>query len=489
MTAVLALAVVSFRLAVATDLTTLWGAYSPYFASGTYEPPPKGCAIDQVNIVRFYPLLVSAVIILQLERHGARYPTSGATPAIVVAVQKLQNATSYADPRFDFFKDFTYTLGADSLVPFGAIQSQQAGALAYHRYSKLVTEDQLPFVRSDSKQRVVDSATNWTAGFSAASFYEYNPVLAVVLSESGNDTLDDSGCPNAGSSDLQTSAWIDASSSPITQRLNSAAPGANLNGNDTYNLMSMCAFHTVAIARGAELTLSPFCALFEDGDFVDFEYYMDLDKYYGTGYGGYLGAVQGVGYINELIARLTDSPVKDSTQTNSTLDSDPATFPLNRTIYADFSHDDELAAIYAAMGLFNQSVPLNPVELTMGRTWVASRLVPFAARMVVERMQCEGAVGTVKALRVFVNDVLQPLGGGIYYTRAVHHMNCESTEDKHVCRGWLSSHHNTRCQRLEFCRARSGERWPVEICSVNDFVQSQGYARRDGDGDWQKCSV
>nr|GAT46630.1 phytase [Mycena chlorophos] len=438
MTAVLALAVVSLsvRLAVATDLTTLWGAYSPYFASGTYELPPKGCTIDQVNI---------------LERHGARYPTSGATPAIVAAVQKLQNATSYADPRFDFLKDFTYTLGADSLVPFGAIQSQQAGALAYHRYSKLVTKDQLPFVRSDSKQRVVDSATNWTAGFSAASFYEYNPVLAVVLSESGNDTLDDSGCPNAGSSDLQTSAWIDASSSPLTQRLNSAAPGANLNGNDTYNLMSMCAFHTVATAKGAELTLSPFCALFEDGDFEDFEYYMDLDKYYGTGYGGYLGAVQGVGYVNELIARLTDSPVKDSTQTNSTLDSEPATFPLNRTIYADFSHDDELAAIYAAMGLFNQSVPLNPVERTIGRTWVASRLVPFAARMVVERMDCEVAAGApVKALRIFVNDALQP---------------------------------------LEFCRARFGDGWPVGICSVDDFVQSQGYARQNGDGDWQKCFV
>lgn len=34
------------------------------------------------------------------------------------------------------------------------------------------------------------------------------------------------------------------------------------------------------------------------------------------------------GWINELIARLTDSPVQDETTTNRTLDADEATFPL-----------------------------------------------------------------------------------------------------------------------------------------------------------------
>ena len=34
------------------------------------------------------------------------------------------------------------------------------------------------------------------------------------------------------------------------------------------------------------------------------------------------------GWINELIARLTDSPLEDETTTNRTLDADEATFPL-----------------------------------------------------------------------------------------------------------------------------------------------------------------
>lgn len=49
--------------------------------------------------------------------------------------------------------------------------------------------------------------------------------------------------------------------------------------------------------------------------------------------------MQCVGYINELIARLTAQNVSDDTQMNSTLDSSPDAFPLNRTLYADFSHD------------------------------------------------------------------------------------------------------------------------------------------------------
>jgi hypothetical protein len=50
--------------------------------------------------------------------------------------------------------------------------------------------------------------------------------------------------------------------------------------------------------------------------------------------------VQGVGYVNELIARLTNASVRDTTSVNHTLDADPATFPLGRAFYADFTHEN-----------------------------------------------------------------------------------------------------------------------------------------------------
>ena len=151
--------------------------------------------------------------------------------------------------------------------------------------------------------------------------------------------------------------------------------------------------------------------------------------------------MQGVGYVNELIARLTSQPVQDETQTNRTLDSSPVTFPLNRTIYADFSHDNQMVAIYSAIGLFRQQEPLPTTNADPKRTWRISRMTPFAGRMATEKLECAGR----DFVRIFVDDALQP---------------------------------------LEFCGGNSSG-----MCSLEAFVESQRYARSNGEGDFQKCST
>ena len=148
--------------------------------------------------------------------------------------------------------------------------------------------------------------------------------------------------------------------------------------------------------------------------------------------------MQGVGYVNELLARLTGKPVKDATQTNRTLDSSPTTFPLDRTLYADFSHDNQMIAIYSAMGLFKQPSALNTTQPDPNRTWLTSRLVPFAARFVAERLNCGGET----FVRILVSDQVQP---------------------------------------LEFCGSGNG------LCNLDKFVASQEYARENGRGDFEKC--
>lgn len=250
-------------------------------------------------------------------------------------------------------------------------------------------------------------------------------------------------CPNAGSSATQTAEWLAIYAPPITARLNAWAPGADLSDRETSALISLCAFHTAATTPD---TLSPFCALFTLSDFTSFDYYYDVDKYYNTGYGAQrgLGRVQGVGYVNELLARLTRMPVRDQTQTNRTLDSDPATFPLNRTIYADFSHDNTMVAIFAALGLFRQPRPLSTSEPDARRTWRTTQIVPFSGRMVVEELACdEGG----EYVRILVNDALQSLNF------------CASEEDG----------------------------FGVDLCSLHAFVESQSYARSNGGGDWERC--
>jgi hypothetical protein len=160
-------------------------------------------------------------------------------------------------------------------------------------------------------------------------------------------------------------------------------------------------------------------------------------------YGQTLGRVQGVGYVNELLARLTGKPVRDHTQTNHTLDSSPTTFPLDRSIYIDFSHDNTMIAIYTALGLFQQPKHLDPGQPDPNRTWLVSKMVPFSGRMAVEKVQCRSGRTTEDFVRILVNDAVQPL--------------------------------------LEFCQGKHG------LCELGDFVKSQGYARSDGDGDFEKC--
>ena len=85
-------------------------------------------------------------------------------------------------------------------------------------------------------------------------------------------------CPKAGNADEQTHHWQSIFAPSIVDRLNQAAPGADLTNVNIPYLMSLCPFETVA-----KETRSKFCELFTPEEFEAFEYYGDLDKYYGFG--------------------------------------------------------------------------------------------------------------------------------------------------------------------------------------------------------------
>lgn len=196
--------------------------------------------------------------------------------------------------------------------------------------------------------------------------------------------------------------------SPITDRLNHDLDGAKLNAHKTVYLMDLCPFDTVNSPTGA---VSPFCSLFTAEEWAQYDYYQSVSKYYGFGAGNAFGPTQGIGFVNELIARLTGQPVQDHTSVNQTLDdSGGTTFPLDRKLYADFSHDNTITSILFAMGLFNDTKPLSTnkvqtVDDTNGYT--AARTVPFAARVYVEKMKCDGK--KEELVRVIVNGRVIPL--------------------------------------------------------------------------------
>ncbi|RDW92094.1 hypothetical protein BP5796_01488 [Coleophoma crateriformis] len=420
--------------------TQLWGQYSPYFSvpSNISAEIPAQCEVTFAQI---------------LSRHGARDPTSSKTKLYNATIQKIQSGATAYGAGYTFLKDYEYTLGADDLSVFGQQQMINSGTKYFNRYKSLAKHYD-PFVRSSGSDRVVESAYNFTQGFHKAriasgagdSAYPYNVVI--ISEDSGfNNTLDHGLCTSfedgydSTIGDSAQAIWAAIFTPNITARLNGNLPGANLTMAETIHMMDLCPFTTVSSEIGV---ITKFCSLFTEAEWRNYDYYESLGKYYGYGPGNPLGPTQGIGFTNELIARLTNTSVEDHTSTNSTLDGSETTFPLGRKLYADFSHDNDMTAIFSAMGLFNSTPTLLNTTIetaTQLNGYSASWTVPFAARAYFEKMSCAGH--EEELVRVIINDRVVPL---------------------------------TTCGGDHLGR-----------CSVSAFVDSLSFA--EAGGDWNQCFV
>lgn len=397
---------------------------------------PSGCTLTFAQI---------------LSRHGARDPTASKTKTYSNLVSRIHMSVGTYGPGFEFLRDFEYTLGADQLTVFGQHEMVNSGIKFYNRYRELANET-APFIRSAGQDRVVESALNWTQGYHSQLLRDNPsdklpyPLLSIPEETGVNNTLNHGLCTAfetgaySNISDAAQSKWLAKFAPSITARLNKGLPGANITDKETTYLMDLCAFETVASDRGA--TISPICGLFSTSEWADYGYFQSVGKWYGYGPGNPLGSTQGVGWVSELIARLTSTPVKDSTSTNRTLDGNPETFPLGKALYADFSHDNDMMGVYAALGLYNGTAELDLTARMSGEEaggFAAAWTVPFGARMYVEKMVC--GKETEEMVRVLVNDRVVPLKG---------------------------------------CGADGEER-----CRLGAFVESLGFVR--GGGRWGEC--
>ncbi|SGY83726.1 BQ5605_C009g05652 [Microbotryum silenes-dioicae] len=243
-------------------------------------------------------------------------------------------------------------------------------------------------------------------------FLRYPIQASVIISETSDSRNTLSNCPNLVSivpdaQDEWRAVWTPA----VVQRLQSEE-SYGLNSKDVLNFAYLCAFDSYAINA-----TSPFCGLLKSFEWAYIEYDGDLDKYYGNAYpGAPLSRSQGTGYVNELSARLTSDRSyvdKDTTQVNHTLDSDSKTFPLDKKFYADVGYNNLMLAVFGILGFF-QDDPLSTTLPCPMRSFVSSKMVPFAGRMVVESLDCSGAFeggywgkifkGRTDFVRVMVND-------------------------------------------------------------------------------------
>jgi hypothetical protein len=364
---------------------------------------PEQCHISFVNI---------------LSRHGARYPTDGKTEIYRATAEKLR-FTKTTEAGFRFLRNYHYTLGADDLTDFGRQQMVDSGRKFYKRYTTL-SKHMIPFIRASGSQRVEESAQMFASGFHQAKLadnvggqpdeYPYD-VLVISEADGQNNTLNHGTCQSfeedpaihgvgSRAQNMFTSTFVPGLTTQLDRILK-----VGLSDADILNIMDMCAFETVASSDG---TPHQICSLFNHEQWKLYNHYQSLGKWYGYGNGNPLGPTQGVGFVNELIARITMHSVQDHTSVNHTLDSSLITFPLDRALYADFSHDNTMTSILSAFGLYDSTPPLSNTTLGQdSKGYSAAWTVPFAARIYFEKMKCKGIVEEL--VRVVVNDRVVPM--------------------------------------------------------------------------------
>ncbi|EJD54727.1 phosphoglycerate mutase-like protein [Auricularia subglabra TFB-10046 SS5] len=394
------------------DMFRYWGNLSPWYSIekggfGVDSTPeaPSGCRVTALHF---------------LHRHGARYPTNWASyggPVKLASRLHKQAAKWDASGDLAFLNDWNYRLGGEILTPFGRQQMFDLGISLRIKYGFLLenstAQNALPVFRTESQDRMLHSALNFAAGFFGMDYRDKYLQSITIEAEGFNNTLCPyKTCPNARDPTKSDRAipylkqWAGVYLKAAQERLQPQIKGYDLTIEDVYIMQQTCAYETVALGY------SSFCELFTDEEWEGFEYAMDLYFWYDSAFGSPVSRVQGIGYVQELVARLTETPIPvHNSSTNATLDDNPITFPLGHALYVDATHEVVVLNVITALNLTNFAAngPLPADHMPEKRTFIASQLAPFGTNIQFQVLSCESK--PEPQLRVIINDGVSPLTG------------------------------------------------------------------------------
>lgn len=378
----------------------------------------------------------------------------------------------------------------------------QPGQLAYDPHYPNGTARPKPVLRTTSQSRMWNTQINWALGFFGTSFQvEPNPTMAnatedfevVVITEGGseNNTLAAyDSCTNEWKypldemGDLDLELYIPKYLTAATQRLQQYIPAEfDWTVNDTYAMQSLCAYETAYIGD------SQFCGFFTLEEWDGFEMTLDTEYYYDYAWGNPTGRAQGIGYLQELLARLQNQYIDVSASSvNSTLTDNPETFPLGQQFYADFSHDDIIISVLTAMSFDYFKDPPDYSKVSMlpprcpgrallldaecltnlfvfsgaqyppdpHRRFLVSRITPFGARLVTEVIGCTSS-----------DPVANPYHSAVY-SQSANGYNAANATHKFIRQRLNNGILPSDTIRGGACKGRTDG-----MCSLSSFLRSQ----------------
>jgi hypothetical protein len=281
------------------------------------------------------------------------------------------------------------------------------GQVQYNATYQNLTARPKPVLRTTDQSRIENSQISWSLGFFGPSFYYTpDPTLSsfangslfdvVFIHEGGTENNTLASYDSCYEDDIATVGYIGDSDmffqyvplyiKDATARMNQYAPqGFSFNDNDTYAMQSICAY------ENAYIGMSDFCDLFTEEEWQGFELTLDAEYYYDYAWGQPTGRAQGIGYLQEVLARLQNEYIFSSNSSvNSSLTNNPQDFPLGRPFYCDFSHDDIIVSVLTAMSLdyFRDHPDLTQYPPDPNRHFILSNMTPFGGRLITEVIGC-----------------------------------------------------------------------------------------------------
>jgi hypothetical protein len=370
----------------------LYGDPTEYYFGVKQTGLPVGCQIEQVQV---------------LHRHAARYPSSAENEVISLTATKFkanQAGAPFTGP-LTFLNTWTSQLGTNVLAAAGVGIAYQSGTLLWTRYGRLLynatpgqnfyvpTNQGKPLLRSSTLTRVLDTTNAFAQGFfglyNATSKYS---LLTIPFVADQNSTISSFLCcknyANAASSlSKSMPGFVDYAPFYLknaTKRLSQYAPAAiNFTVEDMYSMQALCTYEYLGFGT------SDFCRLFTLDEWKGFEYLYDTWMYNSASFGTGAGRALGIGVVQEMIARLSGQFITTSqTSVNSTLDSDPATFPLNQSFYFDATNDFVILATLTALSLDYFRAPLPLTYPPPKRNFHLGSITPYAGRLITEKIGC-----------------------------------------------------------------------------------------------------
>ncbi|KAB5592683.1 hypothetical protein CTheo_3883 [Ceratobasidium theobromae] len=357
--------------------------------SGVSQEVPAGCAVDQVAIA---------------SRHGSRYPDPGAYNEWLALEAKVKNGTFSGPLKFLNSWHPVLTHPSDQIAQLsvtGYLETYALGTQTRLRYPHLYA-DNTPFVVwANNAQRTTDSARLFARGFGGPNATTLGTVYVVNpkgTQAGGNSLATSDLCSNYvdTSGANQTAVWDSIYLPPILKRLQKYIKGVNITTSDISIMPYLCGFETQILGE-----LSPFCDIFTESEFKQYEYRQDLRYYYGTGMycpGTNLPSTLMLPYLNATTTLFLNGPGH--------------TYPTGFTpppIIVSYTHDNQLNELATAIGVFDTTGPLPPNKIQSNRRFISSHINPMAGRIAFERMTCTSQFKSGVYIRIRVNDAVYPL--------------------------------------------------------------------------------